>query len=274
MPFNLSDQLHNAFTFSGRVVLSCDDNPKFLDFWPLVRRAWTVVFKVEPILALVGSDPFQSSPIGNTYYLKTAEGVPIQNQGKVARYWLASHFNDQKTTLINDIDLMPLTKQLVSYLLFGRPSGALATLGSELYTGPEAGKFMAGHVTTEASSWRKLVNPSNLAWEEWVRSFVGIKKFDHKEDISRTVPSEDPDCFSDESLLRYLLSVNPIPTHHKCMPFWPYSERALDRADWQFDAGRLARGDYVEAHLPRPRQEHADKIEPLITYLDEYQYQS
>jgi hypothetical protein len=127
---------------------------------------------------------------------------------------------------------------------------------------------MAGYLTAEPSTFHRLVNPEKLKWAAWVRSFVGLKKFDAKEDISNPLPSENPDCFSDESLMRYWLWKNPVAVDRRKMPFWPYTDGALCRSNWQLDLAKLEAGHYKEAHLPRPIKEHREKLQPLFDYID------
>lgn len=256
-----------------RVILSCDANPKYVDFWPVVCRAWEKLFGVQPVLAFVGSYEDQCAcrgklQCGPVIYIRPVEGIPLANQAKLARYWLAAWVNDEKTTMINDIDLLPLSKDYVNTLLGNRPKGTLLTVGSELYIGPEKGKAMAGYLTAESSVFKKLVNPKALSFSDWMSSFVGLSCFDHKEDVMNSTSTDSPDCFSDESLLRYWHSVNPVPREDRRMPFWPYIEQALDRFDWKFDVQKLKDGVYKEAHLPRPYSQNRDKIQPLVDYIE------
>jgi hypothetical protein len=92
--------------------------------------------------------------------------------------------------------------------------------------------------------------------------------FDHKEDITRSVHHEDPDTFSDESLLRALAHINGVPRHGVARGYDPYTARALCRSNWMFDMSKIVDGTIVEAHLPRPWSEHAAEIQPLCEYLN------
>jgi hypothetical protein len=42
-------------------LLGCDLNPRYLESWELVRRAWLEVADVEPVLVLVAADVSKSS---------------------------------------------------------------------------------------------------------------------------------------------------------------------------------------------------------------------
>lgn len=256
-----------------RIILSCDSNPKFIEFWPLVAKGWRTFFgDIEVWLALVAPEKFHVEQPGHGCYIERYEPVPdipMQNQAKIARYHLAATWADDSVNVINDLDLLPLQTTYFCNLLRERPPGHLLTVGAELYTGPEAGKFTVGYLTAESSIWKALVNPLGFNWPAFVRSFIGMRVHDHKEDITRTVHHENPDCFSDESWLRALLIQNPVPVKHAQRGYYPYTERALCRANWKFDPKKLRDGTYVEAHLLRPWSEHRDEIQPLVDYLKE-----
>lgn len=259
----------------NRVILSSNDNPKFIDFWPLIAKSWRQLFgDIEVWLALVAPfNRFDMKYISQHGYVERYDPVrhvPTSNQAKVARYFLAAAWGDKSINMTSDLDLMPLQTTYLHSLLQQRPPGHLLTVGSELYTGAEVGKFPAGYLTAESSVWRRLVNPMHYYWHDFVHSFVGFRVIDHKEDICRTVHHEDPDCFSDESLLRALLTLklNAVPVFHAARGFDPYTVRALCRSDWKFDPKKLADGTYVEAHLPRPLTEHGDKLQPLLNHIN------
>lgn len=254
-----------------RVILSSNDNPKYIEFWPLVSKGWRTFFgDVDVWLALVAPEgKFDLKELrkhGNVERYDPVPNIPTSNQAKVARYHLAATWNDDSVVMTNDLDLLPLQRAYVDS--FQRQPGYLLAVGTELYIGPESGKFTAGYLTAESSVWRTLVNPINFGWTLFVESFVGMRICDHKEDISRTVHHEDPDTFSDESLLRALLYLNPVPVVHRPVGFAPYTARALCRSNWKFDPVKLANGTYVEAHLLRPLSAHKERLQPLIEYLD------
>lgn len=254
-----------------RVILSSDANPKFLEFWPVVAPVWKKLFNVNVHLALVGDfshvnlKPFWEH--GMITVFPAVPFVPICNQAKLARYFLAAALGDGQITMTNDLDFLPLTRRYTKSLLADRPAGTLVTVGAELYTGQEAGKFTAGYLTAEAAVFRELVNPNVLNWEKFIQSFIGLKKFDHKEDVLISTHHEHPDTFSDESLLRYLLWANPVPVMHKPRGYSPYTERAVCRSDWRIDPTKLETEYYVEAHLLRPYSEHREAIQPLLDHI-------
>lgn len=253
------------------VALSSDHSPKFIEFWPFVAEAWQRLFGVETKLAVVGpAEMFHMKQLreyGEVLHLPPVPGISLSNQAKMARYFLAAQQIEGKVTMINDMDLLPLQRVYLVDLLIDRPAGYLFTLGEELYVNSEKGKATAGYLTAETEVWRKLFNPKNLSWEDFVRSFIGLRTHDAKEDISSTIHHEDPDTFSDESVLRHLRSIRPVPSFAVPRGFANYTDRAVCRSAWKIDPVKLANGTYVEAHLLRPYSAHAAAIKPLLDHL-------
>jgi hypothetical protein len=253
-----------------RVILSCDDNPKFVDFWPIVSKAWNKLFGVKVSLAVVGasSEMFHVEHSWQTVMsVAPVENIPTGNQAKMARYFYATLLQDATLCMTNDMDLLPLQADYYNDLLRQRPKNHFMTIGGELYAGVEKGKFTAGYLTAESRIWRMLMNPDNLGWQDWIKSFESVRVFDDKEDIRKAVHHEHPDTFSDESVLRAMLAKNPVPCCHLRRGYDPYTVRAIDRAAWHVDQKKLSEGTYVEAHLLRPYAENKARIDPLLKHI-------
>jgi len=254
----------------NRVILSCDASPKFAAFWPIVSKAWHTLFNVSVGLAAVGT-PYGMFHVEHSWqsvlYLPAIEGILTGNQAKLARYFYAATQPPANVCMTNDMDLLPLQREYYNDLLGQRQKNHLLTIGGELYIGKEKGKFTAGYLTAEARAWRSLMNPDELSWRNWIKSFAGLSLFDHKEDITNATHHEHPDTFSDESVLRAMLSKNPVQCCHLRRGYDPYTVRAIDRACWNIDEKKLAEGTYVEAHLPRPYEENKTRIKPLLKHL-------
>jgi hypothetical protein len=254
-----------------RVVLSANEDPKFLDFWPIVSQAWRKLFDVEVSLAFLTNREHHDLVVarlrefGDVHVFKPIPGIPQPNLAKVIRHILASTHEDERV-LINDIDLLPLQTNYLTNLLSNSPRGTLVTTGKDLYTGLEQGKFMMGNMTALGWTFHNIINPEDLTYPDLIDSWIGQSVFDHKEDIASTIHHENPDCFSDESLFRALLHQNPQTTLHFNRGYT--DGQAIDRSHWKIDQKKLERGEYIEAHLLRPYSEHKAAIQPLIDYLE------
>lgn len=260
-----------------RVVLSTNEDHTYFQFWPYVARAWQKLFGVKVSLAVVtnrdSSDPWvvELKKHGDDVVLfPEIDNVPIPNLAQVVRHILAATYDDE-VCMINDIDLLPLQTKWYLDRLAKRGSGQLLALGAEFFKDtPHEGKFPMGYVTAEGHIWKDIVNPLNLAYGDLVRSWIGLKVFDHKEDIARTVWHEHREAFADESLMRVWLSRWPgFPDNIIHAP-WSFKPRidSVDRSRWVIDIQRLYAGEYVESHMLRPYSDHVAELAPLLEYID------
>jgi hypothetical protein len=62
-----------------KVIMSCDDNPYYLDFWPLVAKVWRERIGYEPVLVHVG-DSEVTSEYGQVVNIK-----PLQDYKFILR---------------------------------------------------------------------------------------------------------------------------------------------------------------------------------------------
>lgn len=255
-----------------RIVVSSDDSPTFLNFWPCVSQAWQKFFDVKPTLALVtnrSSDDLLFEKLkryGDVYPVPYVEGIPVPNQAKIARFLVASKMGDE-VCMIEDIDTVPLQSEFFKIRLQQRQPNKILAIGHEVFINTvNAGKFPISNITTEGYNFKKLFNPLDLEHEQLVRSFVGLNVVDHKEDISNHASS-----FSDESIVRGLIHKHNL--HHMIQKV----ERGvnihsdwIDRSWWNVDPVKLKGGGYVICNFLRPCRENAQHFIPIYEYLYGY----
>jgi hypothetical protein len=154
------------------------------------------------------------------------------------------------------MDTIPLQAEYYRRLTDQRIPGHLLCVGREVYNGtPHAGKFPAGCMTGEGRLFKSLM-PGN------VEQLFDMRVHDHKED-----PRNLPERFSDESLVRALLTINQgIPQQHVERGIDPMTDW-VDRSWWHLDVSKMMSGGYIEANLPRPMHANMDKIQPIWDYI-------
>lgn len=255
------------------LVLSTNDDPRYYEFWPVVSQAWKKLFpEINLILAYVSYSEERVPELeqyGKVIHYYPIDGIPIQNQAKVSRMFVMSLLDSY--SMMNDIDIFPLTRKYVEYCCSFLEKDKITCIGTDTYDGTsEEGKFPISYFCGDSATISEVINPGDLTYSDWVRSFVGMNDIDHKEDISRDIDPENPECFSDESLIRALINrwdgnpdrVNRVPrnlTHG--------SNNALCRANWKLDKDLLRSESYYHAHLPRPFSKNRKVINQLLEYL-------
>jgi hypothetical protein len=93
-----------------RVIVSCDTNPMYSDFWPIVAKFWREVVGVKPTLALIAPPDFIiDESLGDVIRFDPIPGVPAAFHAQAIRLLLPAYFEDE-VCIISDIDLIPLQK--------------------------------------------------------------------------------------------------------------------------------------------------------------------
>ncbi|MFN2628002.1 MAG: hypothetical protein ABR569_05110 [Gaiellaceae bacterium] len=96
-----------------RILLSCDLNPDYLEFWPSTRRAWEEIVGVAPILVLVA--PPDQIPDDLQRDDAVVPFAPIADvhptlQAQCIRLLYPALLDTDGAVLISDIDLYPLKR--------------------------------------------------------------------------------------------------------------------------------------------------------------------
>ena len=180
-----------------RIILSVDDSPAYLQFWPMVATAWRRVLAIEPELAHVTATPDESmSRWGSVHAMEPVDGMPSCNQAKISRLILASMFPDE-ICMLSDIDMLPLSPG--AFIHLGRVArdndGKIACFGADAFA----------HVDTDKHQDHGIVPICYLA----ARGHIFGDMLDSVPmDTLRTWthlkanPYESP--FSDEAMLRHM----------------------------------------------------------------------
>lgn len=249
-----------------RIIVSAED--RFLDFWPTVSTAWQLHFGIKPTLALVTHSELSDEVVqkltqfGDVMLFKAVPFVPIQNQAKLVRFIAASYFPDEVCT-IEDIDTIPLQSQFVNDRLSQRKKGKILAVGKEVYDNSEhQGKFPISQLTSEGRNFGRLFNPKGLDYEQFIRSLVGLRIFDQKENVANA-----PEEFSDESLIRALIQINEMQVDVQHVERNVDAKRQwIDRTWWGIDKSKLRRGEYVICNFFRPFRENFHFFEDVLEY--------
>ena len=94
-----------------RVVVACNDNPKYLDFWRVVKRAWQEIAGVVCQMVYVGEDlpdDLQKDPC--VIHFKPIEGWPTATQAQVIRLLYPALIKCEGAVMVSDMDMIPLQK--------------------------------------------------------------------------------------------------------------------------------------------------------------------
>jgi len=95
----------------SRVLVACDLNPDYLDFWPSTRMAWREIVGVDATLVLIAPHDQIPSALRNdpdVTAFEPIEGVHTTFQAQCIRLLYPALVETEGAVIISDIDLYPL----------------------------------------------------------------------------------------------------------------------------------------------------------------------
>lgn len=96
------------------VLVASDLNARYLDFWPLVRRAWRDVVGLEPVLVLIADDDSAPGDLGRDPGVHLFPPLPKLHsafQAQCIRLLYPALLTTHGGVLISDADMAPLSKR-------------------------------------------------------------------------------------------------------------------------------------------------------------------
>lgn len=92
-------------------LVACNENPKYLDFWPLVRKAWWDIVGIPCVMVYVGEElpeHLRSDPA--VRHFKPIQGWPTATQAQVIRLLQPSLLKGDGAILLSDMDMIPMQR--------------------------------------------------------------------------------------------------------------------------------------------------------------------
>ena len=256
---------------------SCDSNPMYLDFWPLVSRVWRVRFGIEPILIYI--DENHDIPIDTTYgrvmKLKPVPGIPTYMHSVWGRFWGATLFPD-KICIISDIDMFPISKTYFVKQLVNVPDTKYVHLYAPvtkanvkvkthhpLWCSAQTTFPVCYHIAKGALLASVLkINP---IWEASIRD---LASHSYMATDGMIVDDNDgrPQWGIDEDYTTSLIDAHP---NRSIFFFLARYHLRIDRSSWDYTPDDVKNDMYGDAHSVRPLSdpENRAKVNALLALL-------
>jgi hypothetical protein len=93
-------------------LVACNDNENYLQFWPLVKRAWKEVVGISCIMIYVAEEiPKVLADDNAVIHFKPAKGWPTATQAQVIRLFYPALLNYDGALIISDMDIIPMRRE-------------------------------------------------------------------------------------------------------------------------------------------------------------------
>lgn len=232
-----------------RVILSTDDNPTYIQFWPLVAKAWQHWVGIKPTLALIANDDVVvDESLGDVIRFKPIPGIPTSFYAQVVRLLLPAALYPHEVCILSDIDMLPLSKIFFMHSADKARDEDFVVYTDKAYDGSNM-QYPICYNAARGSVFREIVGINSLEGiPAKVREWFGFK-------IGWT---------TDELILfGLLLSWKGNPDRLIRLGYKMGSQR-IDRSCWDFDEILLSSGYYVDSHMLRPYEKHRVQIDALV----------
>ncbi len=241
-----------AFSFKiDRAIVSSDANPLYLDFWPIVAKAWHRL-GIRPTLALIADETVQvDETIGDVIRFKPIPGISNGFQAQVIRLLLPTLFENE-ISIISDIDMIPISKEYFIDLV-SKISDNMFVIYRDKAVYEWDKTYPMCYVAAKGSTFKEVfrVNSANDLPSiicEWSQLF-------------------DERWNSDESLL-YQYTNDWRDYQSRCMKLGLRVERRIDRPGNWYNKNLLIAGYYIDCHSERPYSDHKKEIDELFQLVE------
>jgi hypothetical protein len=243
-----------------KVILSCDDNPYYLDFWPLVSWVWREKMGIEPVLAHVG-ERRPTEEYGQVHTIPVDQTIPIHTQAQLSRMWY-THTEPETTWITGDIDMFPMSRIYWQLAIDSFGECDWTNLNSNVDYFPICYNIAKGKVFTDIleieSSFSDYCRKVSDSVEE---NFEHLPDNWHNDDLLSKWTIDE--IYSSRKICEFRDSGGKV-----CQPVpMMRLNRRIDRVNWFYNKDMVKAGEYIDCHSLRPYTSYTKEIDELLELL-------
>ena len=243
--FSISRQA-SSFTLI-RVILACDNNPMYIQFWPIVSRAWTQLVGVRPTLALIAdSSVTVDESLGDVIRFDPIPGVPTSLYAQAIRLLLPALYEND-FCIIADIDMIPLSKEYFQDSVKDISDDKFVVYRDKGYP-VEYKKFPMCYHAARGSVYKEVFNVHDK------NSIPEIIKQWHGFNLG----------WNTDELVLYWYLTHWKDFETRCTKLGHGVDGRIDRSAWGYDKQQLVSKKYIDAHCLRPYMKYKLYIDQLV----------
>ncbi len=227
-----------------RVILSTDNHPSYIEFWPIVAKAWKELIGIKPTLALIADSSIRvDETLGDIIRFEPIPNIPTSLQAQVIRLLLPAYFENE-VCIISDIDMIPLNKEYFFESIKEINEDSFVVYRDAYY----AGTF-------------KYPMCYNAAKGKVYKEVFKINDIKEIPEIIKKWHSYNLGWNTDEILLyKYLNGWKDFKK--RCVTLGHIPDRRIDRLNWNYNFKEIR--NYIDAHCLRPYSTYKYEIDKLI----------
>jgi hypothetical protein len=242
-----------------KVLLSCDENPFYYDFWPSVRKMWKEHIGIEPKLVLINDYKETEDFEDDVLYIKQLPDFPVHLQSQMARIYFTQKYTDD-ICLVSDIDMFPISRSFFDIKKISNACDA----ETFFHLNPERrefGQFPLCYYCGYGSLYSKLIG--DVSWEQFLQNIVNMNFNTDALGFSLPKHLQGKNLWFSDELFMFSSLQNTgtrIMINNELV-----GHRRVDREGIvNIDYLKLTNQDIVDIHLPRPYKDYERFIDNIL----------
>ncbi len=234
-----------------RVILASDDNPDYLEFWPLMAKAWKQLIGIKPTLFLVADESVQvDRGIGEVIRFEPIPGMKTSYQAQVIRI-LAPAFFENEVSIISDIDTLPINRDYFIKSVKKVPGNCSAVYRNN-YQVDELRYPLCYHAM-KGSVCREIFGLDHIDFDVVRDKLIEWERYGYGWNTDELILTAALKKWNEETGRVYCLDLG-VGKH-------------IDKINWKYNKDHLG-SRYIGAHLPRPFSKNKKMIMELVKDLE------
>ena len=229
------------------VLVGSNNDPMYLDFWPIISKVWKNKFNVIPVLGLItDKEEIIHDEFGIIIKLRRIEGYSDGLLSQLVRLYLPKHLNGN--CIMSDIDMIPISEKYFIDGLKEYDDDDFIIMSSHHPQTVNINQYPMCYVVGSDLNFKKLFN-LNDDWETFVKK----------------IPNQG--WFTDQCHLFNMINKNQNIKYKFPLRDSDFVSDRIDITNWFYDVNLLKNGYYVDSHMLRPYTKYKDEINKLINLL-------
>ena len=250
----------------NKAIVSSNNNPLYLDFWPIVRNAW-LRLDITPVLVLIGEHNGITNDNGGIIHrIKEVPNVDSGFQAQISRMYVPKLYAND-VCITSDIDMLPINyKYFHNFEQYNEDQILILSADATDFSG----RYPMCYNVAKGEMYNKILD-LECTFTEFTHRLLAL---DHGWDTDELYFTSKVGRTPDTNHFDSKVSDGWIAQHPnqvvKLNRGWDkktyYATRRIDRVAWKYDKSKVH--DYIDCHMLRPFADNRTDLIELLGLID------